>query len=330
MVKWRCSGNTASLNLWPRGTRALIIPASKAHEERDAMACGQVRIIVNPISGSGRDPRFIPELARHLTLRGFSVDVRPTCCPGHARDLACETPDEARCVVSVGGDGTHREVLAGLLGRPVPVCVVPLGTENVLARTFRLTRGLEATVRRIQAGRPVAVDLGLANDHPFMMFSGIGFDAAVTRAVHEKRRGRILREAYYATIARLWWRYVFPRLAVTVDGRQVADDAGFVVVANTPLYADGLRIAPGAVGDDGLLDVVCFRTRSRWQILRFFLLTRMGRHLGYPQVVAARGRRIEVACPDGPALVQTDGDAILTTPVRYAVAPKAVRLLVDP
>ena len=292
------------------------------------MPAGAVHIIVNPISGQGQDGRFIAELVRHLTLRGFRVQVQPTRGSGHGRELARAAPDDAHCIVSIGGDGTHRDVLSGLLGRPVPVCVVPSGTENVLGRTFRLMPTLQDTLRRIQTGRPAAIDLGLANQCPFVMFSGTGFDAAVTEAVHRNRRGRIFRDAYYSQIARLLWRYGFPALAVTVDGRPLADDAGFVLVANTPLYADRMRMAPQAIGDDGLLDAVCFRARSPWKILELYLHVRRGRHLTHPRVAYAQGRRIEVTCAEAAVPTQVDGDFRLTTPVTHTVMPKAVRLLV--
>jgi diacylglycerol kinase family enzyme len=219
-------------------------------------------------------------------------------------------------------------VLSGLVGRPVPVCVVPSGTENVLARTFRLTSTLKDILRRIQTRRAVAVDVGLANAHPFIMFSGIGFDAAVTKIVHESRTGPIIRDAYCAPILRLLWRYRWPPIAVTVDGRPLADDAGMVLVANTPVYADHLRLASKAVGDDGLLDVVAFRARSRWQLLEMFAAARMGWHLRHPRVAHAQGKRIVVTSAGEPAPVQVDGDAVMTTPVEYSVVPKAVRLLV--
>ena len=291
------------------------------------MTLGLVRIIVNPISGRGHDPRFVAELARHATLRGFTVETLTTRGPGHARDLAHETPDDARCVVSIGGDGTHREVLSGLLNRPVPACIVPSGTENVLGRTFRLTGMLRETLGTIQNGQRVGLDVGLANGHPFLMFSGVGFDAAVTEEVHKNRTGPISRSAYFLPIVRLWWKYGFPPMAVTVDGRLLTDDAGVLLVANTPLYGDSLRMAPLAIGDDGLLDVVCYRTRERWQMLRHFIRTRLGRHLGHPLVAFGRGRRIEVACRERTLPVQVDGDAISTTPVTYTVMPKAVQLL---
>lgn len=292
------------------------------------MPRGAVHIIVNPISGQGQNSCFIPQLVRHLGLRGFATHVELTQRPAHARDLAHAVPDDAYCVVSIGGDGTHREVLSALVQRPVPVCVVASGTENVLARTFRLMSTLKDILRRIQMGRAVAVDVGLANAHPFIMFAGIGFDAAVTRAVHENRRGRIFRDAYYGPIVRQLWRYRWPPITVTVDGRPLADDAGMVIVANTPVYADRLRLAPKAVGDDGLLDVVAFRARSRWQLLELFLAARLGRHIGHPRVACAQGKQIEVTCASEPAPAQIDGDAIMTTPVRYSVLPRAVRLLV--
>ncbi|MCX5654944.1 MAG: diacylglycerol kinase family lipid kinase [Planctomycetota bacterium] len=292
------------------------------------MPQGAVHIIVNPVSGQGHDSGFLSELVRHLGLRGFSPKVEPTERAGHAKDLAHSVPDNAHCIVSIGGDGTHREVLSGLVGRPVPVCVVSSGTENVMAKTFGLLSNLKATLQRIQTRRIAAVDIGMANAHPFVLFSGIGFDAAVTQEVHAKRQGRILRDSYYATIVRLLWRYHWPPIAVTVDGRPLADDAGMVLVANTPVYADRLRLAPGALGDDGLLDVVAFRARSRWQLLEMFAAARLGRHLDHPRVAHAKGKQIEVTCGSEPVPAQIDGDAMMTTPVTYTVLPRAVRLLV--
>jgi len=291
---------------------------------------GLVRIIVNPISGHGHDPHFLQDLVRHVSLRGFPVDVQQTRGRGHAGQMAHDVPDDARCVVSIGGDGTHSEVLSGLAGRPVPACIVPSGTENVLAQTFGLSGTLRETVRLIQDGRPVSLDLGLAGDHPFVMFSGVGFDAEVTRDVHRKRSGPILRAAYYGPTVRRWWRYGFPPITVRVDGRTLCDDAGMVFVCNTPLYADGLRLADRAIGDDGLLDVVCFRTRSRWHMLRHYVRARLGRHLGHPLVAYGRGRRIKVSCEERVLPVQADGDVTGRTPLRYGVRPRAVRLLVRP
>lgn len=294
------------------------------------MTQGLVRIIVNPISGRGHDPRFVRELVRHLSLRGFPVEVTVTRRPGHARDLARDAPDQARCVVSIGGDGTHREVLSGLMGRPVPACIVPSGTENVLGRTFRLTGTLADTAALIQDGRPLGLDVGLAGDRAFVMFSGVGFDAEVTQEIHRRRRGPILRAAYYGAIMRKLWHYDFPSITVTVDGRVLAADAGVVVVANTPFYGDRLRFAPGAKGDDGLLDVVCFRTPSRWHVFAHYLRARAGRHIGHPLVASGRGKRIEVTCAERRLPIQVDGDVLAATPLVYTVRPRAVRLLMRP
>lgn len=294
------------------------------------MAQSLVRVIVNPISGRGTDRRFLKQLESHLRTRGYPVEVATTERSGHGRELAASVPDDATAVVSIGGDGTHREVLSGLVGRPVPVCVVPSGTENVLARTFRLTGRLSEILGLIQNGRQAELDVGLANGHPFVMFSGIGFDAAVARAVHEKRRGRIWRHTYYVPLIRLWWRYTFPPIRVAVDGQTVAEDAGFVMVANTPQYADQARVASKAIADDGLLDVICFPAHTRWELLAHILRTKLRKHLSDRRVVYAQGKRIEVDSNGTAVPVQADGDPILTTPVTYTVMPRAVRILVKP
>jgi diacylglycerol kinase family enzyme len=158
----------------------------------------------------------------------------------------------------------------------------------------------------------------------------VGFDAAVAQEVQQRRHGHILRSAYYGVILRMLWRYKFPSMVVKVDGRVLTDDAGMLFIANTPLYADRLRPAPLARADDGLLDVVCYRTRSHWQMLRHVIRTRLGTHLTHPLVVYAQGTRIEVTCPQMPLPVQIDGDTVATTPLVYTIQPRAVRLLVPP
>lgn len=294
------------------------------------MQFGPVRIIYNPISGRGHSALFISELVRHLTMRGFQPEPSPTRHAGHAAELARGAPDDAAAVISIGGDGTHREVLGGLIGRGIPACIVPGGTENVMARTLRLTGTLPEVVETVHHGRIVAMDMGRANGRPFAMFSGVGFDAEVTREVHSRRRGPIVRGAYYGPIVRRWWRYGFPPFTVTVDGRLLADDVGILFICNTPEYADRLRLAPRAAADDGLLDVVAYRTRSRYHMLAHMIRTRLGRHLDHPLVAYAQGKRIEVTCPEREVAVQTDGDVTAATPVTYTVEPLAVRLILPP
>ncbi len=288
----------------------------------------QIRIILNPISGRGQGRHFLDRLVRHLELRAFDVDVATADAPGRSTDLAAEVPDDAHCVVSIGGDGTHREVAAGLLGRPVPLAALPFGTENVLAKTLGVDRTMKATLALIQSRRAVAFDAGVLAGHPFLLFAGVGFDAAVTRAVHETRKGPILRWAYYAVIVRQWVHYPWPPLRVTVDGRVLAEAAGFVFFGNLPQYCDRLRVTPEAVPTDGRLDVVAFHGRTRWQMAAQFARVRARRHLGHPGTAFARGREIKVTCEEGPVPVQIDGDAVAETPLECTVRPGAVRVLV--
>jgi len=289
-----------------------------------------VRIIVNPLSGLGQHRWFLENLVAQLEIRRFPVEVQRIAGPGDGRRLAAATPDATTCLVSIGGDGTHREILSGLMGRQVPVCIVPSGTENVLAKTFGLVGTVKETVNLILAGRTVELDIGMAGLKPFVMFSSIGYAAAVTRIVHTKRRGPHYRDSYYSTIGRLWWTYRFPRLNVAVDGRPVAEGAGLVLVANTPLYADRMRVCPHAVADDGLLDVACFPTRTQWELLGHFLRVKLRNHLEDRGVKYVRGKRIEVTSADRDVDIEADGDWITTTPMIYTLRPRAVRMLVRP
>jgi len=283
-------------------------------------------IFHNPISGSGRAARMVEEITEQLTSHGHSVEeVQP-----HSKEEAIEaarTVDESyAALISVGGDGTHNTIANGLVGRSVPMLPVPAGTENVLCKAVGIP-GDPVVVREIlEAGRICPMDVAFANGHAFMIMSGVGFDATVTREVHEHRHGPIRRRDYYLPSLRNWLSYRWPRLAVEVDGQVVARDAALVIVGNMRLYAGKLHVCSNAQPADGLLDVCIFTKPGRWHLLKYFLLTKVDRHTRSKEVIYRQGRRIVVRPSENDVPFQVDGDAIGLAPVEYTVQPSSIQM----
>ncbi|MDX1650019.1 MAG: diacylglycerol kinase family lipid kinase, partial [Myxococcota bacterium] len=121
------------------------------------------------------------------------------------------------------------------------------------------------------------------------------------------------------------WRDVDAR--VTVDGRELhAGPLVFATAANGRYFGGGMRIAPDARLDDGLLDAVVVPDRPALRALRQLPRLYRGTHLGLDGVVHARGRVLEVDAEAGAARLEVDGEPLGAAPVRIEVLPGALRL----
>ena len=128
----------------------------------DRMIDGRcIQIIVNPVSGGSGSRHLIQDLRRGLGVAGFRVELFETAGPGDGgRRASSLDPNEGGAVVVVGGDGTVREVATSLPGPSLPLVVLPMGTENLVARYFQMRRAPNAVVDLLRNGRPIEIDVG--------------------------------------------------------------------------------------------------------------------------------------------------------------------------
>jgi len=288
---------------------------------------GRVRLVVNPIAGAGLSTWVLPLLVRRLTRLGLSCEVVRTFTAEDARQAASDVRGPCHALVVLGGDGTVRDVITGLVRRDVPVGIVPLGTANVLAKE------LGAPVRPERAAQVIArryirrLDLGYVGGRPFLLMLGVGFDADVTARVHASRRGAMTALNYAPALVGVLLRHRFPSIRVTVDGRPVRREANFLVVSNTRQYGGRLVMALDAEPDDGWLDVCLYRVPRRRAALSLLVSFVTHRRPDRRRATFLRGRRIEVTS-DRPARYQLDGDPFGVLPVTVDVEPQAVPVIV--
>lgn len=296
-------------------------------------AAKQVLLFVNRKAGTGKRAAIVERAARALENGGLRATLLSEF--NQLRDQAhrLHATGELRAAVAVGGDGT---VSAVLNATPVstPIAVLPMGTENLLARYAGYECSADALAEVLQRGVVATFDTGRAGDQLYAMMLSAGFDAEVVRQVHRQRRGNITHLAYATPIFRAIGGYRFPKLHATWE-----DDSGvtqsatgcWAFLVNLPRYALGLPLAPNAVGTDGLLDLCLFQHGSKraglwylWQVLR-------GRHHLLDSVRVARGRRFTLrAVDDGEVPYQIDGDPGGILPVEVSSEPGRLKLVLTP
>ncbi len=303
---------------------------------------GTLHLIVNPRSGSGSARKAVPELTRLLDAEGIAHEVHTTRGRGDATAIARRLVEgEGRYIAAVGGDGTVHEVVNGLLhhdGTAVRsdavLAVISAGSGGDFARTYGLDRPVDRLVRRhlattdtlsLDVGRVVyaATGTGEETQRFFVNIAEVGWGAEVVRRAERLPRfiGRVryLLAAYGAIRA-------VNRQEVTLDLGKVQPHVPLVelVVANGQFFGGGMKVAPRALPDDGLFNVLAF-TGNRSQVFTLSPKLYQGEHLPNPQIAEWQSETVSLA-PADPMLVEADGELLGTTPAAFDVIRRPLTL----
>lgn len=290
----------------------------------------RARIVLNPRAGNAEDISGVKGALETLRARGWQVDVTPTAYAGHAVVLAREAARQGYdVVVAAGGDGTVNEVVNGIARTRTALAVLPVGTGNVWVREIGLPLRPQDAALSLSNGHYLNLDLGMADDRYFLLMAGVGFDAAVTRAVNPDAKRKLGLFAYIVQ-ALITARDVHgTRVRMLLDGRPVKGRVLMIVIGNSRLYGGYLQITHQANLTDGLLDVAVIKGEDVRSAPLHLLSILLRRYNLNPDMDYYRAREVQISSVE-PLEVQVDGDPIGTTPMTFRVAPRALRTLVPP
>jgi len=310
------------------------------------MSDERVIVILNRTAGRGRAARAEVALRSGLEAAGFAFEIRPTKCAGDGvRAARSALRSGATAVVAAGGDGTVNEVVEGLHGQGAPpdapaLAILPLGSGDDFAAAVGAPRDAVELVRAIRSGGRRRVDLG--NVHwvdgsgggrrVFCNGIGLGLEA---EADLRAERLRFLRGLPLYATAVAWALLRPPRPLLRLAWRSLDGPSEeerrrclLVAVGNGHRAGGGFRINPGALPDDGLLDLCIVGARSRWASLRALPGVLEGTHLSESGVRAARCTDLEVESEE-PFALHADGEVLAraATRVEVSVIPGALNLV---
>ena len=280
-------------------------------------------LIYNPAAGRISVRPFIGGVIRALNDYGWRVEVAESLNGRHTTQLARMAAQENfHAVFVIGGDGTVGQAASGLIDSETALAVLPAGTANVWALelgmqafTWPRWRLLHENARLLADVKPCAIDVGLCNDQPFMMWAGIGLDALTVKKLEPRKRFEkyLAVPEYFATTvwnATLWHGM---NLRVRADDKQVEGHYLLAVASNIRHYIGGLaEISPGTYLDDGLMDLWLLSGSNLADAFRHFFDMQSGRHLTSDQArcIPFRNALIESATPFS---LQMDGEPMLGT-----------------
>jgi diacylglycerol kinase (ATP) len=295
--------------------------------------------LVNPASGNGTTGRRWAEIARTAAARGLEGDALLSEGPGHLVELAAgAAKDGAELLVVVGGDGTMHEVANGVLSSgqaaSVELGVLARGTGRDFVRSLRIPRSLEQALDVAKSGRAREIDVGLASYRNwdgsdaqayFVNFAGTGISGAIARRANDSSKAMGGRLSFmWATFA-VFSRWKAATITAEVDGEKRSGAMFEVLAMNGDYTAGGMLMAPDAKLDDGLFDVVLIGDVTKADFVRTFPKIYRGKHLSHPKIEVLRGKRVDVDAAT-PLPMVLDGEQPGTTPVRFELVPKALRV----
>jgi YegS/Rv2252/BmrU family lipid kinase len=297
-----------------------------------------VCLIVNPAAGGGKGERLAPHAERALRELGLTVRRVDTRDLHDARRLGVEAARAGETVVALSGDGMVGALADALRSAPgATLGILPGGRGNDLASVLGIAADPTAACATIAAGTPRAMDVGevsearadAASGSAFVGIASVGFDSEANRIANQAPAwlGGLV-YAYGALRALVGWRPAqFEIELAESPGERRVFSAYSVGAANSKSYGGGMRAAPDALLDDGLLEVLVLESVSKLRFLtRIFPKVFKGTHADEPCVHVFRTREVLISA-DRPFTMYADGDPIGELPVRVRALPGAVTVL---
>ncbi|MDD4264526.1 MAG: diacylglycerol kinase family lipid kinase, partial [Firmicutes bacterium] len=273
------------------------------------------KVIANPTAGRGLTRNNLPNIEKELEKLGIDYKLYLTKAPGHASDLAADL-DDFNGIIAVGGDGTINEIVNGMPKDNKPLCIVPLGTGNDLARSLKIPFGIES-LKLLTEGQLSQIDLGLNSEGIFLCSVAVGLATDVMIRVNSKRSRRILKGPLAILFALIASVFQLKPLNLIID----ADDyhreitSVLVYVMNTPYTGGGIYLAPEADPSDGFFDVVLVKDATGWEIMKILPKIYTGGHVNHPKVEFLRAKNVQIKS-NLASEIMVDGEIKGKTPLK--------------
>jgi YegS/Rv2252/BmrU family lipid kinase len=283
-------------------------------------------LILNPAAGGGRASRAMPGVEAALRDLGATFRTVRTTGLTHAGELAREAAAFGEVAVSVGGDGLAGSVAHALRTSGGVMGVLPGGRGNDFVRTLGISTDPEKACATLVHGRERTVDVGEVDGRTFLGIASYGLDSDVQEVALEARlvRGQLV--YVYATLRSLAaWRHA--GFTYSADGGPPQRFTGYALAAcNSGRFGGGMRLAPDASLEDGLLDVVVQRSAPKLKYLRNVERVFKGTHVHEPDVEILRARELRVDA-DRTFQIWADGDPIGHTPATIRAVHGGLRVV---
>ncbi|MDR6938773.1 diacylglycerol/lipid kinase family protein [Arcanobacterium hippocoleae] len=299
-----------------------------------------IGISLNPESGKGRGSRYRREIFQILSTYDVKV-VELVADSAEQRLLRIRTAVQTReidALIVAGGDGMIHLAVAATAGSNIPLGIVAIGTGNDIAREFMLpSHHIEGSLQQIMTAfltqkfylADVLEITSRAETHYALAIASVGIDADVNQRANQMSwpKGNL---RYLRAIPPALKSFQPYGVKLTIDGVVKSGSITLLSIANTRYFGGGLNIAPDALPNDGLLDLVLVGGLKMRTIGGLLSRLMFERHTLHPFVHTRRIKSVliepDLSCGAQPPALMADGEYICELPAKINVLPGALQL----
>jgi diacylglycerol kinase (ATP) len=292
----------------------------------------RVKLIVNPNAGKAA------ESAKNLKLvlgclenLGIKADVALAKPKDKATPIARRAvKDGYKTIIAIGGDGTLEAVMRGMVGSKVHLGIIPLGTENNIAKSLGIPENIEAACALITADNTRKLDVGQVKPRKGKKFSffemaTVGLSAAIYPKATKTLGGKL--SGVKDAAVTLFKQETKPNVFLTLDDEsKIEVESMLVMVSNTPAFGERLLVAPNASLQDGMLDISVYQDFTKAELVGYYAKVMDGGYSGNGKVQRYQARKLKVK--SSPKMkVMADGIELGKGTATIKMRPGALRII---
>jgi YegS/Rv2252/BmrU family lipid kinase len=292
-------------------------------------------ITVNPHGGKKLGPRLLNRVKPLFEAKGIELFVVETTFAGHAKELANQLNiTEYDGFIGIGGDGTLHEIINGMLsrhdGRKIPIGIIPGGSGNSYMHDLQLTDPLKAA-KAIINGKTRALDTAKVEVNHIIKYSNnmIGW-GLVTDVGNQAEHFRWLGTNRYTILSVVEvLRHKSRPATLIMDDKKIEDEFIFIIACNSIHVGKGMKMAPKARLDDGLIDLIVIRSGvSRTRLLQVLPKLFDGSHINEPELEYYQTSQFSLI-PETDEILNIDGEIMGSTPIKVEMISNAFDMFVS-
>ncbi len=299
-------------------------------------------VIANPMARHGFVGDNWSSLSEQIRSALGPVDLRLTASRGDGLRIGREAiADGVRTIISFGGDGTHSEVVDGIMqsgvNEEVTLGVLHAGTGGDFRRLIPGADELETACAVIRDKPAVPIDVGWVQyvhdeghteSRFFINITSMGMGGLVDRIVAASPSKSSGKAKYFKAVLRAQMKYKPARIRLRVDGKDEGEhEVSNLCVCNGRWAGGGMMFAPEARVADGLFDVILIRAASTLRGLPVMAGLYKGTHVRSAIVSTYRGKHVEVDMLANTAWMDIDGEAPGVGPAEFKIHYRALRVI---
>jgi diacylglycerol kinase (ATP) len=288
-------------------------------------------VIINPIAGLAENTE---ELRRKFDRLAPSEVHITSSEAGAAEKCARQAVMRGHeLIVAAGGDGTLNEVINGIADRTsdVRVGLVTLGTGNDFARSISLPEKVDDCIDVIAAGNVKRIDLVRVNSDRVRYFVNVsagGFSGIVDEKLTPEIKQTWGPLAYLRCAAAALPQLRAYKTTIVFDGAETNSMNLYnVIIGNGRYVAGGIPVAPEAVLDDGMLDIILIPEKPAGELAILIAQILLGKHLASETIIYRRAAKVAVSSTPG-MWFNVDGELVGNDPAVFEVMPRAIQFIV--